>query len=392
MAWPQNGQDNLYSDLMLEFIEQGHEVSVVALSEKRNKIHTHKIFERGMEVLYIRCGNIQKVNKYSKVINSFFAGIMLRIFTFEEFKEESFVSIIFALPPLTIAPFVISLKNYYKTTLYLLLKEFWPQDPVDLGAMKKGGVVWMVFRCLEKYLYKNCNFIGTMSNAGAMFIKEQNPNLKALVEECPNSEKVTVYRKLSILEKSELRSIYGIPNNSCVFVFGGNLGLSQGIDEMINVIQAAETIKNIFFLIIGSGTEFERIQNAFVKFDKNFIKVIPTIPRYDFDRLLACCDVGMLFLSPNYSVPNIPSRLVSYLKIGLPILAAVDMATDVGSIITEAECGVSIKNGDVSAFLDAIQRLVCVQTREMMSENSRYLFLRRYTTNYCYNVIIKHFK
>lgn len=392
MVWPDFGQNNLYSDLMLEFVEQGHEVFVATLTEKRKRIPTQLISERGMKVLYVKCDNIQKVNKYSKVLNSFFAGFFLRINTINKLKDESFNCIIYALPPLTISPFVISLKKYFQTSLYLLLKEFWPQDPVDLGAMRKGGIVWIVFRYLEKRLYKHCNYIGTMSKAGIKFIKEHYPNIKAVIEECPNSEKAASIPTPDIKEKTELRRVYGIPYNSCVFVFGGNLGLSQGIDEMINEIKAAKIIDNVFFMIIGSGTEYEKIKNEFDAFSSNYIKVIPSIPRDEFDRLLACCDVGMLFLSPNYTVPNVPSRLVSYLKVGLPILAAIDRTSDVGSIIEEAKCGISIINGDIPAFLKAIESLTCLKTREAMSINSRRLFLSRYSTSYCYKTIIKHFQ
>ena len=235
MVWPPKGTDNMYSDLISEFTERGHFVDVAALSEKRNQIKTHMEEGKNLNILYVNCGNIQKVNKYSKVLNSFGAGISLLFAARKYLKGRAYDTIIFALPPLTIAPAVIYLKKYFHTKLYLLLKEFWPQDPVDLGAMKKGGIVWLVFRYLEKLLYRNSDYIGTMSEAGITFLKDNNPNLTAWMEVCPNSQKAMF---IDVENKTEIRKKYDLPVNKTIFVFGGNFGVSQGIPEMVSEIKA----------------------------------------------------------------------------------------------------------------------------------------------------------
>lgn len=388
MVWPPKGSDNMYSDLVSEFTGRGESVDVVALSEKRNQIETHIDEEENLQVLYVKCGNIQKVNKYSKVLNSFGAGISLVFAVKKYLKGRKYDTIIFALPPLTIAPAVIHIKKYFHTKLYLLLKEFWPQDPTDLGAMRKGGAVWKAFRYLEKMLYKNSDYIGTMSEAGITFIKENNPNVTAELEVCPNSQKAIF---LNVENKAEIRKRYGLPEDKCIFVFGGNFGISQGIPEMIAEIKAASEIEEAFFLLIGNGTEFHYAESELKSLGEDKLKILSYMPRKEFDQVLCACDVGMIFLYPKYTVPNIPSRMISYLLARLPILAAVDSATDAGDIVERAGCGIKVLNGDVYAFKAAVQKLIDSDIRVRMRRESEHLMVEKYTTEQCYRTIVRHF-
>lgn len=376
---------------MDEFVENGDSVNVVALTEKRQGIQTHISQERGMNVFYIQCGNIQKVNKYKKVVSSFFAGELMYRKSKKLYSNTIIDCIIFALPPLTIAPFVCHLKKRLNTKLYLLLKEFWPHDPADLGAMHRGGIVWKIFRELENELYKYSDYIGTMSKAGITFLKGINESAARKAEVCPNSQKETL-KKLTTQQKYKIREKYQIPNNKFVFVFGGNLGLSQGIPEMIRCISAATKIDEAFFLIIGAGTEFNSVRKAFsdLIYSDNVV-VLPFIPRNEFDILISSCDVGLIFLYHGYTVPNVPSRLVSYLMAGLPILAAVDYVTDVGQIIESANCGISVINGDENAFCIAVEKMINPTFLAEMSENSFRLFHNEYTSRQSYLTIRNHF-
>ena len=389
MVWPPKGTDNMYSDLISEFTERGHFVDVAALSEKRNQIKTHMEEGKNLNILYVNCGNIQKVNKYSKVLNSFGAGISLLFAARKYLKGRAYDTIIFALPPLTIAPAVIYLKKYFHTKLYLLLKEFWPQDPVDLGAMKKGGIVWLVFRYLEKLLYRNSDYIGTMSEAGITFPKDNNPYLTAWMEVCPNSQKAMF---IDVENKTEIRKKYDLPVNKTIFVFGGNFGVSQGIPEMVSEIKAASEIADVFFLLIGNGTEFRYMESELKVLGEDKVKVLAYMPRSEFDQVLSVCDVGMIFLYPRYTVPNVPSRMISYLLARLPILAAVDPATDAGDIVERAGCGLKVMNGDVEAFKAAAQRMSDENTRFRMRIASERLMMEQYTTERCYYTIAKHFE
>ncbi len=389
MSWPKAGLHNMYTDLMEEFVAEKHGVCVATLCERRNNIATKLSHENGIDVLRVKCGNIQKTNKYEKVISSFVGGYQLKHNVYRYFRDKRFDLIIFALPPLTIALPLIQIKKHYKAKMYLLLKEFWPQDPADLGAMPVGGLVWKVFSFLEKKLYKNSDYVGTMSKAGITYICQNSAADNCVVEECPNSQKDTGLQLNSAVERKAIRERYHISDNEVVFVFGGNLGVSQGIPEMIASIQSCEDITDARFIIVGDGTEANVIKERLG--GQLNVTMINRLPQSEYEKLVFASEVGLIFLYPKYTVPNIPSRMVSYMMYGLPVIACVDHATDAGEIIEEHQCGVSLYNGDINSFKNAVIRLMDQKERQRFSINSRALFEKKYTTRVCYDIIVKHF-
>ncbi|MDD6967410.1 MAG: glycosyltransferase family 4 protein [Firmicutes bacterium] len=390
LAWPKPGEPNLYTDLMDEFVAAGDQVCVATLCEKRNGLDTHLREENGMQVLRVKCGNIQKTNKYEKVISSFVGGYLLERAVNRYFGDRQFDVIIFALPPLTITLPLIRIKKRFHSKLYVLLKEFWPQDPADMGAMSVGGAVWKVFRYLEKKLYEHSDYIGTMSEAGAEYIRKTFPQLDCQLEVCPNSEKFKPQNWVAPEARKRWREKFGIQETDCAFVFGGNLGLSQGIPEMIECIRAASDIKDVKFVIVGDGTEKDKLFHA-LEHQENVL-LFDWLPKEDYDTLVDACDVGMLFLYPKYTVPNIPSRLVSYLLSGLPVVACVDPANDIGKILSEHNCGVSMINGDTEGFREAVILMKNAEKRKELGENSRKLFESDYTARRGYEIISAHFQ
>ena len=121
-------------------------------------------------------------------------------------------------------------------------------------------------------------------------------------------------------------------------MYGGNLGKPQGLDFLLDSIKSTVRL-DVFYLIIGSGTEYVRIQKWFEFNQPKNAMLINNLPKLEYDKLLSVCDVGLIFLSPNFTIPNYPSRLLSYLEMKLPVITATDIHTDIGKDIEDYECG-----------------------------------------------------
>ena len=389
IAWPQVGEYNLYSDLAQEFYENGNKVTVIAINEKTEKQKTYLSFEENIQVLRVMSGKIQKRNKYFKVIFSFLAGPKIMYEVHKYFKKVKFDLIIFATPPITLSLSVILIKRRYHSKLYLLLKDIWPQDAVDLGEMRKGGIVWKIFRLLEKITYKNSDYIGCMSDANVEFIKKNNRYLKNKeIEVCPNSEKSRNYESI---DRNLIREKYDLPTDKIIFVYGGNLGKAQGVDFLIDVIYYYQEISSFYFLIIGAGTEYDYLVNSINGIYHN-AKILPWMLKKDFMDLVQACNVGLILLNKNSSVPNFPSRLLTYLTAKIPIISATDSATDIGDIIETKCCGAKAYNGDIASFDLAVNKIIESQkSGRLLGENGYNLFLEKYTTKRSYDIIMNHF-
>src|SRR5690606_24686107 len=111
--------------------------------------------------------------------------------------------------------------------------DIFPQNAVDMGMMKKGGTLHKYFVKKEKRLYKISDTIGCMSEANKRFILQHNPDIsKDKVEVNPNTIK-PLFIEYNEEDRVEIKNKYNIPIDKRIFVYGGNLGIPQGVDFLI---------------------------------------------------------------------------------------------------------------------------------------------------------------
>src|SRR5699024_666988 len=123
------------------------------------------------------------------------------------------------------------------------------------------------------------------------------------------------------------------------FIYGGNLGKPQGIDFLIQCLKRNTHNSNVHFVIAGSGTEFNKIQSFIKSENPANVSLFKHLPKLDYEKLVNSCDVGLIFLHKNFTIPNFPSRLLAYMLASIPVLAATDPNTDIKEVIQEGEFG-----------------------------------------------------
>lgn len=375
----------IYQDLLRKFRDEGHDVTIVTPVERRKRISTNFKQKDGVSILQVKTLNIQKTNIIEKGIGTIAIEYQYLSAVKKHLNNIKFDLILYSTPPITFAKVIQFIKVRDNAYSYLLLKDIFPQNAVDMKMLKKGGFIHTQFVKKEKELYKISDFIGCMSPANVSFILKHNPNIVASkVEVNPNTVQPISF-SYSIDEKKDIRNKYGIPVDKKVFVYGGNLGKPQGLDFLLQTIREVEN-NNVFFLIVGDGTEFNRMQEWFDESQPKNAKLLQRLPKQDYDTLLASCDVGMIFLDKNFLIPNFPSRLLSYLEMKMPVIAATDPNSDIGDIIEQGNCGFKVLSGDIEQMDMAINRLLS-DDLELLGDNAEKLLLKEYTVDRSYRLI-----
>lgn len=347
----------IYTDLLRCFQAHGHQVYTVSPYEKRLKKETELLDDGGVKMLHVQIGNITKCGTVEKGISTVRIEAQFCAAIKKYFSDVTFDLVVYSTPPITFAKVIQSVKDRDNARTYLLLKDIFPQNAVDLGMMTKTGpkgLLYRFFRDKEKKLYALSDRIGCMSQANIEYLLEHNPGIDpASVEVCPNSIEVVDHR-LSATERGAMRQKYGIPLDRKVFVYGGNLGKPQGIPFLIECLKTQLHNKNAYFLIVGDGTEFGRLESFFQNEQPENMKLMKRLPKEDYDRMVAACDVGMIFLDHRFTIPNFPSRLLAYMQAGLPVLACTDPNTDIGKVITDGGFGWWCESDDVDRFDEVV--------------------------------------
>ena len=387
-------EHNIYTDLLRKFSQYGHNIYAISPIERRKQQNTHLIKENDVTILKLKIGNTQKTNIIEKGISTvtiepiFLHGIK------KFFSDIKFDLILYSTPPITFCKTVEYVKKRDGAKTYLLLKDIFPQNAVDLGMMNKAGikgVIYQFFRKKEKKLYSISDYIGCMSDANVEYIIKHNSKVNPeMVEVCPNSIEV-IDKSISKEVRTDIRKKYNIPLDKIVYVYGGNLGKPQGIDFLIKCLESQRKNKEVFFLIVGDGTEYDKLEMFVDTRVQDNLKLMKRLPKEDYDLLVAACDVGMIFLDYRFTIPNFPSRILSYMQAKMPVLIASDSVTDIGKIAEENYFGYCMESNDISGFFDAVNYFKSEEIRKDMGYKAYGFLLNRYTVEETYRIIMKHF-
>lgn len=414
----------IYEDLMRKFRDEGHQVYIVCSSERRMGQETNLTEISGVKILYVRTLNIQKTNIVEKGIGTLLMERQFIKAIKEHLNDIKFDLITYSTPPITFTNVVKYLKNEnLQAITYLQLKDIFPQNAVDLGmlhdrlevrgyGLKSLGkyILYKFFRKKEVELYKNSDYIGCMSPANVEFLLEHNDFIdKNRVEVAPNSldlnhnENLNVNldlnqdeKEICLKEKTEwyyIRKKYQLPTDRPIFIYGGNLGKPQGIDYLIKCLEANKERKDCYFVVVGNGTEYPRLlawYNLNINDNLN-VKLMQRLPKEDYDMLVRYCDVGLIFLDHRFTIPNYPSRLLSYLENKMPVICATDVNTDIGRIAEENGYGYWCESVKPEVFTALVDKML-KSDRKAMGEKGYQFLKENYLVEHTYNAIMKHVK
>jgi glycosyltransferase involved in cell wall biosynthesis len=368
---------------------------VVCSRQKRMNLSTELSTYKNMSVLKVKTGNITKTKslfekaislynierQYKNAINSFYGNI-------------KFDLIIYSTPPITFNRLIKSVKRKNLSGTYLILKDIFPQNAVDLNLIKKKGLIHRYYRSKERKLYQISDYIGCMSNANVNYLMKHNKNIdEERVEVFPNSINPINKSFVDVITKRQLLEKCGLPTNKCNFVFGGNFGRPQGIKFLLEVMRQFHEVEGASLVLIGNGTEFKRIK-LFSRENKfRNVYVIDRMPKSDYDTFMHTADVGLVLLDYRFTIPNYPSRITSYMENGIPILAATDVNTDVKELIEENHLGYWCESKDAKLFIEKAKNLSHnIELRRSMGLNCRTYLENNFDVKKNIGIILNHFK
>ncbi len=381
---------NIYSDLLREFIKKGHKVYCISPVERKKKEKTKLIPFGDSCILKLKIGNTQKVNLIEKGISVLFIESLFVRGIKKYFSDVKFDLVLYTTPPVTFAKVIQFVKKRDGAKSYLMLKDIFPQNSVDLGMLSKSGVkglIYKYFRNKEKKLYALSDKIGCTSQANIDYVLKHNPSIPASkVEFCANSIDPLDF-EIAEDERKQIRLKYDLPVDKKIFVYGGNLGRPQDVPFIVSCLKACENMENAFFVIAGSGTDRHYLEEYVEKSKPRHVKLFGHIPKEEYDSMIACCDVGIIFLNYRFTVPNTPSRLLAYCQAHLPTISCVDDATDVGDICAENHFGWKCKSNDTWEFTEAVTQAIGCDCKEMGDRAFAYM-ASAYSSETAYQTII----
>jgi glycosyltransferase involved in cell wall biosynthesis len=363
-----NYNSSMYTDLVQEFASNGHSVFVAVANGNKN---TSLKEEGGIIVLRVKTMDLFNTSFLKKGVGNVLLPFQVTAAIQKHWDGITFDRIVVSTPPITYLHTIIKLRRKFKSKIYLILRDIFPQNAIDLKILR-NPILINFFRIQERRLYRFCDSIGCMSAGNMQYIIEHNPYLKGnKLHLLPNWKKINDYTE----PDHSLKIKFGLENKFIV-IYGGNFGKPQKAEVILELARAMSVHEDVIFLFIGDGSEKQRMVDLALKNKLKNVLFHDPLPRHQYDEVVKFCDIGLINLSAKFTIPNIPSRTLSYWEAKIPVLAAIDSATDFGEILARSGSGLSSITGDFDSYIHNFERLYYdKELRTKMGENG-YRFLR----------------
>lgn len=350
---------HLFYDLGGVLSKEGHDVTVVTgfpsyhavgdLQRYRRRLWMSDVQPDGVRVVRVAVPQLFRDTAVGRGLWQFScaAAFAMRALTL----KRPDVTLVYS-PPLPLALTSLLLRGLRRVPFIVNIQDLFPQSAIDLGILRNAFLIGF-FRRLERTVYRRADLITVHSNGN-----------RDHVLHCGGAAERTIvlpnWVDTEWLKPGERRNDFSREHDldHCFVVsFAGVLGHSQDVDV---ILEAALTLRDepeIVFLIVGDGVEKTRLQDRARELALPNVRFLPMQPRETYPSLLAASDVSLATLRADVLTPVVPSKILSIMAAGRPVVAAMPPDGDAPALIREARCGQALQPGDAQTLAETLRGL-----------------------------------
>jgi glycosyltransferase involved in cell wall biosynthesis len=296
---------------------------------------------------------------------------------------------------ITTAPPFLPLIGYFvsrfcRISYVCLLYDLYPDIAINLNVVKK-----------QHFIAKAWDFCNRLTWKKAAAIIVLNSTMKdRIVQKCPE-----VAGKISIIPNwSDPQEIRPIPKennwfaqehdlvNHFTVMYSGNMGRCHDMETLLDAMIILRNT-SIKFVFVGGGDKRKYMEAKIAEHSLNNCLMLPYQPKESLTFSLTACDVSIVSIDERMEGLVAPSKLYSSLAAASPIAAICPDHSYLNSILAEAKCGETFRNGDgegLAKYIDKLSRNP--QLVKELGQSGREYCIQNYTLEKIANDYLQLFK
>jgi colanic acid biosynthesis glycosyl transferase WcaI len=276
----------------------------------------------------------------SLAISTFLSGLMI-----------GDVDVILAVgPPVQLGATAWLLSKIRGASFIFQLQDLAVDAAIAVGMLENPSLIRLA-HFLEDFVYRKAEDILVICQGFAENLQDRGvPGSKIHV--ISNWVDTTFIRPMD--GNNVFRHAHGLDDDLFVILHAGNMGAKQGLDNAILAAGQLGDHDDTIFLLIGDGSDKARLVGMAARESIFNVRFLPLQPRDVLPHMLSAADVLLLNQRADVVDMVIPSKLLTYMAAGRPIVAAVHPESEAAKYIRRAQCGLVVQPESPGELADAI--------------------------------------
>lgn len=354
---------HLYYDLGVELTRRNYKVTVltgtprynvspeiIITYEKNGKKYCIENLD-GLNIIRVKLPIVDKHKKIRRGIEHFEIACKL-LKGGKAFLREKVDAILVYSPPLTLGITAVKLSKHVNAPVIFNVQDLFPKEAIDVGLIK-NKIVINYFKHLEKTIYNRVDLITVHSSKNKKYVSKivRSDEKVVVVENWLDISKIVPGPKENAFSKKHALT------KQFIVSFAGTLGHFQDVEVIIKAAYLLKETKNILFIIVGDGIRKSEAKRLIDKFNLKNVMLLKTVPRNVYPDVLRSSDISLATLNKDLKTPVVPSKILSIMSAGIPVIATMNLDGDAPKLIERAKAGYALPAGDAKGLAEKILEL-----------------------------------
>lgn len=378
------------SELARRLAAEGHHITLVVQFPTRPEGVVHKGYTRRLRkvqvidgVRVIRCASwaIGRQRRHlSRVLENLTFGLTGALNLLLERNPDVIISENW---PLIATQFTMLVAWIRRTPVIYYVKDVYPEAAEEVGVLRKGGFISGCLRRWDRLLCRRSTAIVAISESMRQVICGRGVPGEKVTVICDWIDAAAF--ALPSGGGNAWRHEKGIPDSTFIAMFAGTIGLVSGADILIDVALALRDQPDFLLLCVGEGLLKDSMAEKARQYGLSNIRFLPFEPRERVVGMHASADLMLLTMQKGYPDVSVPSKLITYLASGKPVVCAVPPEAAVAQVVLGDDCGVVVPPGDAPSIARAILDIIHTPgAAARLGGNARVSFEKRFTFERAY--------
>ena len=370
--------------LTQKLVTQGHQVDILTSLPSKD-LNSKKIASEKLEIINnIKIErldlSIENKNPVKKIINALKLGFRTN---FLALKNKYDIIISTTIPPITGGFFAAFAAYLNKARFVYFCMDLQP----EIGKISKDFSNPILYSILKKIDNWSC------SRANPVIVHSLDMKNSLLSRSCNKNFRIEIINNFSIpteeLNESISKNNLNSNKNKLTIIFAGNIGRFQSLDKVIDAMICLKGRKDIKLVIVGDGSIKAELKSKIRKINVN-IQFFDQQSANVVKKMIEQADIGLVSLSNNIYKYGYPSKIITYLEQGKPIIALLEKESEIVKLMQKENYGFNISATDPKIISEFLIKLAEDEYWKLeMSQNAKKAYEKYFTRD---KILSKWFK